>query len=612
VSKKKKKQMQWYKMDLHLHTPASADWQEPGATYLDLLRKAEMRGLDIIAITDHNTVAGCAALRATIEQLDMLERLNRIQPGEKQQLEEYRRIGNRILVLPGFEFTATLGFHVLAIFPPDTSVRTLEHLLLEMNVPTDKLDVGATDVGATTDVLTAYRHISEAGGMVIAAHANSSHGVALQGLDFGGQTRIAYTQDPHLHALEVTDLEKRGRRTTAWLFSGRIPEYPRRMQCIQGSDCHRLNRDPKDKTRLGVGERVTEIQLPEASFEAILSVLQDDDFTRTRPYQPAKAPFDHVQVAREEGPSIVQAFHEGMSTQGGRLHAIMRDVVAMANTNGGTIYVGVKADPKALPIGIADVDEAIAALRAEVQHKVAPPLEVDMTTVETQGRQVLQLSVPAGTEVPYTLDGTHVYVRQEAETNIALRDEIVNLVRRALKAEPAPPAQQPAASATPAAAPTAAPLEVTVKAPGTGVQILETTETKGILHHTMKDLRNGSVVRNVTRSSARKLWGYAITEHETNPVQADKVQWRGDLGLVNSSKRAGKVRYDLAQRLPDGTLQVYYGVTDDGMRGAWRVFLSPDQSSPEATDLSSPPAAAPSEAMSEVNPEAAGLREESE
>ncbi|MBN1137203.1 MAG: putative DNA binding domain-containing protein [Anaerolineae bacterium] len=590
-------------MDLHLHTPASADWQEPGVTYLDILRKAEMRGLDIIAITDHNTVAGCAALRATIEQLDMLERLNRIQPDEKQQLEEYRRIGNKILVLPGFEFTATLGFHVLAIFSPETSIRTLEHLLLELNVPTDKLDVGATDVGATSDVLTAYRLINEAGGLVIAAHANSSHGVALQGLDFGGQTRIAYTQDPHLHALEVTDLEKRGRRTTAWLFSGRIPEYPRRMHCIQGSDAHRLNRDPKDKNRLGVGERVTEIQLPEVSFEAILAVLEDDDFTRTRPYQPAKAPFDHVQVAREEGPSIVQAFHEGMAVQGGRLHAILRDVVAMANTNGGTIYVGVKADPRALPTGIADPDEAIPALRAEIQRKVTPPLEVDITTVETQGRQVLQLSVPAGAEVPYALEGIHVYVRQEAETNIALRDEIVNLVRRTPGAEPAPSVQSAASAAS-----TAAP--GVVEPPGTGVQILETIETKGAPHHTMKDLRNGSVVRNVTRSSARKLWGYAIAEHETQPVQVDQVQWRGDLGLVKSSKRAGKMRYDLAQRLPDGTLQVYYGVTDDGMRGAWRVFLSPDAPSPEATLPS--PVAAPAEVASEENPEAAMLREESE
>ena len=110
-------------MDLHLHTPASADWQAPGVSYLDVLHKAEMQGLDIVAITDHNTVAGCAALQAEIEQLDLLERLGRIQPDEQRQLEEYRRIGNKVLVLPGFEFTATLGFHVLAIFPPETGIR---------------------------------------------------------------------------------------------------------------------------------------------------------------------------------------------------------------------------------------------------------------------------------------------------------------------------------------------------------------------------------------------------------------------------------------------------------------------------------------------------------
>ena len=565
MAKKRKRNVQWYKMDLHLHTPASADWHGPGVTYLDLLHRAEMQGLDIIAITDHNTVAGCAALQAEIEQLGLLERLGRIQPDERRRLEEYRRIGNKILVLPGFEFTATLGFHVLAVFPPEISIRALEHLLLELNVPPDKLDTGATEVGATADVLTAYRVIDEAGGLAIAAHANSSHGVALRGLDFGGQTRIAYTQDRHLHALEVTDLEKRGRRTTAWFFSGRKPEYPRRMHCIQGSDAHCMIRNPAEPSRLGWGDRVTEILLPEPSFEAIKAVFLGEDFSRTRPYRPAEAPYDHVQAAREEGPSIVQSFHESMTKRGGRLHAVLRDVVAMANTNGGTVYIGVKADPKVLPVGVADPDEAIATLKAEIQRKITPPLEVEITTVDTHGRQVLQLSVPLGDDVPYAIDGTTIYLRQEAETNIAMRDEIVTLVRQTLQAEqvPSEEAKGERASAEPGG----------VDPPGTGVQIVETEERRGTRYHTMKDLRNGNVVRNVTRSSARKLWRYAITEHENNPVQEDKVQWHGRLGLWKSSKRAGKVRYDLVQRMPDGQLHVYYGVTEDGVDGAWRVFL---------------------------------------
>ncbi len=569
MTKKKKNKMQWYKMDLHLHTSASADWHEPGVSYLDLLHKAEVQGLDIIAITDHNTVAGCAALQAEIEQLDLLGRLNRIQPDERRRLEEYRRIGNKVLVLPGFEFTATLGFHVLAIFPPETSIRALEHLLLELNVPAARLDQGATEVGATSDVLTAYRVIDEAGGLAIAAHANSSHGVALRGLDFGGQTRIAYTQDRHLHALEVTDLEKRGRRTTAWFFSGRKPEYPRRMHCIQGSDAHRLSQDPRDSNRQGWGGRVTEILLPEPTFGAIKSVFLGEDFSRTRPYRPAKAPYDHVQAAREEGPSIVQSFHESMTKQGGRLHAILRDLVAMANTNGGTVYVGVKTDPKAIPVGLANPEEAMATLKADIQRKITPPLDVEITTVETHGRQVLQLSVPSGEDIPYAIDGTTIYLRQEAETSIAVRDEIVALVKRALKSEPTPCLED------------VQPEEATVVTggvdpPGTGVQIVETVERKGTLYHTMKDLRNGNMVRNVTRSSARKLWRYAITEHEDNPVEEGQVQWHTAderLGVWKSSKRAGKMRYDLVQRMSNGQHQVYYGVTEDGIDGPWRVFL---------------------------------------
>ena len=562
--------MQWYKMDVHLHTPASADWQEPGVSYLDLLHKAEMQGLDIVAITDHNTVAGCAALQAEVEQLDLLERLGRIQPDEKRRLEEYRRIGNKILVLPGFEFTATLGFHVLAIFPPETGIRALEHLLLELNVPADRLDSGATEVGATADVLTAYRIIDEAGGLAVAAHANSSHGVALRGLDFGGQTRIAYTQDRHLHALEVTDLEKRGRRTTAWFFSGRKPEYPRRMHCIQGSDAHRMTRHPSDRNRPGWGDRITEIQLPEPTFEAIKAVFLGDDFSRTRPYRPAEAPYDHVQAAREEGPSIVQSFHESMTTRGGRLHAILRDVVAMANTNGGTVYVGVRADPKVLPVGVAEPDQASSTLRAEIQRKITPPLEVEITTVDTHGRQVLQLSVPMGEDMPYAIDGTTIYLRQEAETNIAMRDEIVTLVQRALQTDQVPIEDDSGESV--------GRVPEGVEPPGTGVQILETVERRGTQYHAMKDLRNGNVVRNVTRSSARRLWRYAITEHESNPVEEEKVQWHGALGLWKSSKRAGKVRYDLVQRMPDGQLHVYFGVTEDGIDGAWRVFLEENAS----------------------------------
>ncbi len=563
--------MSWYRMDLHVHTPASSvDHEQPNITYLQILQKAEERGLDVIAFADHNTVAGVAAVRTRIQELELLKRLNRLRGDEKHELDEYGRLGRKLLILPGFEFTATLGFHILGIFPPETLIRELEHILLDLRVPADKLDLGTSEVGATVDVLTAYRTIAEAGGLVIAAHANSTHGVAMRGYSFGGQTKIAYTQDPNLHALEVTDLEQTGRRTTASFYDGSKPEYPRRMHCIQGSDAHYLEGVSKDPHALGIGDRITEILLPELTFEAIKEVFLGNDFARTRPYRPAEPSFDYVQVAQDAGPSIVQSFHERMTRKGGYLRALLRDVVAFANTNGGTIYVGVGSKAKGKPVGVERPDEAMRVLASEIDRAVVPPIEVDVDKLSTQGKSVLRLTVPRGDHRPYALNGTEIYVRQEAETSRAMRDEIVQLIQRTSAIAPVAVSQAAdEVSAPVAAAVSGVGEEHRIKPPRTGVEIVEVVERKGTKYYSLRDLRNGNVVQNVTRQSARRLWRYAITEYEEKPVQPDQVKWRGDIGVWKKYQRARRKRYDLVQRDGDKALRYYYGVTDDGIHGEW-------------------------------------------
>jgi len=550
---------------LHVHTPASADFQEQGITYLDILQRAEACGLDIIAFTDHNSIAGYAAMLDEIEQLELLERLGRLRPDEKRRLDEYRRVRQKVLVLPGFEFTATFGFHILGIFPETMSVREIEHVLLELRVPAAKLDSGDTEVGATTDVLTAYRVIDEAGGLVIAAHANSTHGVATIG-PLSGQTKIAYTQDEHLHALEVTDLEHKGRRTTAAFFNGSKPEYPRRMHCIQGSDSHRLVRDPGNAKNLGVGDRATEVLLPQVSFAALQELFSSRDFARSRPYRPTQAPFDHIRAAREEGPNIIQSFHESYTQRGGRLYAIIADVCAFANTNGGTIYVGLPEEPKKRPIGVDNPTKAVETLRNAIQRMITPRLDVTVDTQETEGVKIVRLIVPRGDEPPYAIEDNKIYVRAEAETTLAVRDEIVQLVQRgiALSSQKTPLENVPAEPELPSTA---------IEPPRTGVEIVATEKRGNIQYHTMRDLRDGSLVKNVTRKSARNLWHYAISQHEGQTVDVAQIEWHGDLGMLGSSKRGGKARYDLVQRLPDGTLRIYYGVTEDGIHGEWKKVV---------------------------------------
>ncbi len=595
MASKKKSRMQWYRVDLHLHTPASADYQEPDVTYLDILRKAEFRGLDIIAFTDHNTVAGYGAMFQEIERLEYLENLGRALPDEMRTLAEYRRLLDKVLVLPGFEFTATFGFHILGIFSPNTPIRQIEHTLLSLNVPPDTLDAGSSIVGASADVLTAYRVITQAGGLCIAAHANSAHGVAMIGMDFGGQTRIAYTQDSNLHALEVTDLSKRGRGTTQRFFDGTKSEYPRRMRCIQGSDAHRLNALGPDKNgkqaHLGVGDRVTEVQLAEPTFEALLELLRSNDFSRSKAYTASHKPYDYVEVAREEGSSLVQAFHESMTRRGGRLYSIVADICAFANTNGGVIYVGVSADRKKEPVGMSNVQEAVDTLHAEISRMITPTLEVEIDSLESQGKNIIRIQVPYGTDRPYAIDDNKIYVRDEADTTLAVRDEIVSLVRQGhLTQAPSAAtatAEMPSVGNISSPSPDTPSLVDSVKepvveenlstipAPQGGVEIIGTEQRNDTQYHILRDLRNGNIVKNVTRSSARRLWHYAISQKESNPVKQDKVQWQGEIGLWRRYQKGGETRYDLVQQ-ENGNLRVYYGVADSGMQGPWQAFLAPE------------------------------------
>jgi hypothetical protein len=564
-----RKQRTWYSVDFHIHTPASSDFQETGVSMLDILHRAESRGLAAIAFTDHNTVAGYRNMKEEIAFLEALGKGGRLTPEERTRLEEYRRLMTKVLVFPGFEFTATLGFHILGIFPPEKSVREIEHILLDLNIPASQIDQGSSTVGASADVLTAYRKIDDAGGLVIGAHANSSNGVALRGFDFGGQTKIAYTQDPHLHALEVTDLEQRGRYSTAGFFNGAKPEYPRRMHCIQGSDCHRLRMDPSNRKNLGLGDRATELLLSELTFPAIRELFMGSDFSRTRAHQFSKEDaFDFVQNAREEGPSIVQAFHESMTIKGGKLYDIIADVCAFANTNGGTLFVGVGPDPKLPPLGLQEPTSAVHMLEKEIDSKITPTVTCTVEAAESHGKHVIRILVNRGGDPPYAVDESKIYVRDEAETGMAVRDEIVTLVERGLQmrktslphAEPAS-IPEPPKQAEPAESETLGP-------PRTGVEVVSFEERDGARYFTVRDLRNGNLVKNVTLSSARRLWHYAINELDKLPP-LESLAWQGDIALYKKRSHGGEARYDLLQRTPAGA-RYYFGVTEDGIHGEWK------------------------------------------
>jgi hypothetical protein len=233
------------------------------------------------------------------------------------------------------------------------------------------------------------------------------------------------------------------------------------------------------------------------------------------------------------------------------------------------------ADPRKPAVGIPNPEQAIPQLEKEISSRISPPLQVTIDAHENNGKKVLRVLIPHGEDPPYVVDDYKIYVRDESETGLAVRDEIVSLVKRG-QIRPEMPVDQ-AVVKEPAILDQGTGLAAAVMektSPRTGVEVVSMEEREGTRFFTVRDLRNGNVVKNVTPNSARRLWHYALSQYMQilpNLTQAN-IQWVGNFGLLQRDKQGKRDRYDLIQRTPDG-YRFYFGVTDDGIHGPWKQVV---------------------------------------
>ncbi|MGV2435813.1 MAG UNVERIFIED_CONTAM: ATP-binding protein [Anaerolineae bacterium] len=74
----------------------------------------------------------------------------------------------------------------------------------------------------------------------------------------------------------------------------------------------------------------------------------------------------------EEGVSIIQSFHVSAQRQGGHLYNILVDVCAFANTNGGTIYIGLEADSTKPIVGVQNAQKVVNELSQAIDRSLSP------------------------------------------------------------------------------------------------------------------------------------------------------------------------------------------------------------------------------------------------
>lgn len=555
----KNDQKHWTRIDLHIHTPASEDYAESDITFLDILREADRRGLDMIAFTDHNSVAGYERMQREVEFLEQLERTRRATPADHQQLDEYYHLLRKITVLPGFEFTSHYGAHVLAIFPSNTPISLIDATLLQLGVPPDKLKAGSTSVPDTEHVTDAYEIIAKAGALVIAAHANGQAGVITETLRMGtsGQARIAATQSPFLHALEFINFyTDHGTFTNPAFYNGKTEHYERPMFCVQGSDAHRVRRAPSgtDVThKHGIGDRYFEALLSEPTFAALKALFASQHFDLIRvPKRDQKQwEIDQLRFGHATERQVLRSADD-------QIDQIVSDVAALCNAGGGTIVIGA-GEHGGIVQGVTRPEQVTAQLRTAVEQAIEPAPTLSFELLRYEGRDVIRVEVSAAQLPPYvTRDGV-IYVRRDAQTAAATRGEIIQLARRALAQGGTSPLDN----------------GQDLDLPRSGVEIVDAQRRNGEWLYEIRDLRT---TPGVSRDRAQGLWQYAIGRYEDlREGRVDlysQIKWAGRLGLLRAYQQGGRTKFDLVHRDANGVIDhIFYGVSDWGLSDAWNVLL---------------------------------------
>ena len=103
---------------------------------------------------------------------------------------------------------------------------------------------------------------------------------------------------------------------------------------------------------------------------------------------------------------------------------IRKEIVAFANTEGGTIYIGVEDSGEV--IGLDNPDEVMLAVLNSARDSVRPDIMsfINGKTLEIDGKKIVQIDIQKGPDCPYYLRDkglvpNGVYIRNGSASNPA-------------------------------------------------------------------------------------------------------------------------------------------------------------------------------------------------
>ena len=272
------------RMDLHVHTPRSKCYArtpllDEQAEYLAILDKAIATGIQILAITDHNTFEGYKKLRQILDTL------------KKKDYHRYRdKKYGQLYILPGIEIS-NFGKHFLAIFAPESfKSAPMDSFLHEIGIELEGQGEKNAEAYRVTPVVLLEK-IHALGGLAIIPHADSPSGFLREYFDANekdnklrGKSIATILKSPHLSAISFSN--DGGEAKFQRLISNKEYLREKPLAVIQCSDYHGMGDGKKTVSGSPLGEKFSVIKITQPSFHGIKMALEDPQ-TRIMDQEPS-------------------------------------------------------------------------------------------------------------------------------------------------------------------------------------------------------------------------------------------------------------------------------------------------------------------------------------
>lgn len=230
----------WWKIDFHVHTPASNDYSEPDVKAEAWLMAAMAQELDAVVVADHNSGGWIDTLKTTYAQM------------AQDKPEGFRELA----IFPGFELSVAgepNRYHLICILDPSKGLQNLTACLGECGVRDDfGNEEKVSSLRGLEDIIQA---VCNHGGLIIPAHINNNKGLI--------GTRQTLTPD----------LEKALKFFVAAEFcspptytDGRMKSAVERLAVLGGSDAHAVGL---------IGTHFVWVKMGEPTIDALRMALCD-------------------------------------------------------------------------------------------------------------------------------------------------------------------------------------------------------------------------------------------------------------------------------------------------------------------------------------------------